>query len=127
MKPNTNILWLDCVGGLVVGIIVLVFCKVLSNWEGLPLSVVAFMAIMNLVYGAFSLFITLRKHRPIILVRILAIANMAWLLVCIAIVATWFNQLTLLGWIHVLGEGLYVATLGWVEWKWRDRIGTTRE
>ena len=127
MKPNTNILWLDCVGGLVVGIIVLVFCKVLSNWEGLPLSVVAFMAIMNLVYGAFSLFITLRKPRPIILVRILAIANMAWLLVCIAIVATWFNQLTLLGWIHVLGEGLYVATLGWVEWKWRDRIGTTRE
>lgn len=123
MKPTPKILWLDCLGGLVVGIIVLIFCTALCRWEGLPLGVVVFLAIMNLAYGAFSLYVTLGNPRPIKLVRTLAIANMAWLIVCIAIAIAWINSITTLGSVHVVGEGLYVAALGFTEWRWQDELG----
>ena len=63
MKPRPRILWLDCLGGLIVGIVVVAICQPLSNWECLPVSIMMGMGIANLIYGCFSLFVTLRRPR----------------------------------------------------------------
>lgn len=122
MNSIPKILWLDCLGGLIVGVVVLAICQPLSNWEGLPVTVVVAMGIANLVYGFFSLFVTLRRPRPKRLVTTLAVANMVWLLVCMIIASLFWTQISGLGLLHVLGEGTYVAGLGYTEWKLRDRL-----
>lgn len=102
-----------------MGSLVLLFHPFLSHIQGLPESVVLFMGIANLVYGSYSLFVTTRDPRPVVLVKILALANMAWLIVCLALVFYWSDAVSVVGVLLVMGEGVYVASLGWTEWKWR--------
>jgi len=124
MNASPRILWLDCLGGIIVGIVVLAICRPLSNWECLPVSIVMGMGIANLIYGRFSLFVTLCRPRPKSLIATLAVANMAWLLVCVLITPIWWEQISWLGLLHVLGEGVYVAGLGYTEWTLRDSFST---
>ena len=119
---RSRILWVDCIGGLVVGFVVLVFCQLISSWENLPLATVVLMGAANLAYGVYSLFVTTRKKRPLILVKMLAIANMAWLLVCVVIAVIYWSQISPIGFVHVIGEGIFVAGLGFVEWKMKESL-----
>ncbi len=125
-QMNSNkqkILWVDCLGALIVGVIVLIICRPLSRWDGLPVATIVAIGVANLVYGTYSLYVTTRDPRPLGLVAILALANMAWLLVCIAIIALNWERITLFGLVHVFGEGVYVAGLGYSEWKLRRSVG----
>ena len=117
-----NVLWVDCIGGLIVGVLILCACKLISHWDSLPLSIVLGVGFANLAYGGYSLWVTTRKPRPILLVKILALANMAWLFVCVAIVASHWSEISVFGIFHKLGEGIYVAALGYVEWRWRETL-----
>jgi hypothetical protein len=123
MKPARDwILWIDCLGGLIVGLLVLLIHPFLSRIQGLPKLTIIFIGIANLAYGSYSQFVTTRKRRTIGLVKMLALANMAWLFVCLGILILWFNVLTMIGIVMVVGEGIYVATLGLTEWKWRTDL-----
>ena len=117
-----KLLWLDCIGGLVVGAVVLLAAELLSQWDGLPIGVVRFVGFANLAYGSYSIWVATRNPRSISIVKILALANMAWLVVCIAITATYWNEISVFGVIHLIGEGLYVASLGAIEWTWRESL-----
>lgn len=120
-----NILWLDCIGGLIVGVLVLLACQLFSYWTGLSLSIILTIAFANLAYGGYSIWVTTRNPRQLIFVNALAIANMAWLLVCLLIVVFNWDEISIFGIIHVLGEGIYVATLGYTEWQWREALATS--
>ena len=117
-----NVLWVDCIGGLIVGVLILCACKLISHWDSLPLSIVLGVGFANLAYGGYSLWVTTRKPRPAIFVKILALANMAWLIVCVVIIASHWNEISIFGILHKLGEGIYVASLGIVEWRWRETL-----
>ena len=121
-----RILWLDCIGGLVVGCAVLAFCGLLSDLENLPISIVGVMGFANLIYGGYSFFVTTRRNRSKRLVGILAIANMTWLFICVSILIFYWHRINTIGLVHVLGEGVYVATLGLVEWRMRERLSRPR-
>ena len=114
-----KILWFDCIGGLIVGCVVLAMYKLMSDWESLPAAVIFSMGVANLAYGSYSLFVTTRQPRPLVMVKLLAIANMFWLIVCLVIATAYWQQISILGMLHVVGEGIYVAALGLAEWKWR--------
>lgn len=117
-----NILWVDCVGGIFVGLLVLCFFRLVSSLGGLPIWIVLLVGFANLLYGTYSLWLTTRSHRPMVLLQVLAFANMAWLLVCLAIVVSHWNEITIFGIVHKLTEGIYVATLGCLEWQWRETL-----
>lgn len=121
-KQPSRILWVDCLGGLVVGLLVLFGREQICEWENLPLSIVVGMGAANLLYGSFSLYVTLQQRRPRRLVEMLAVANIAWLLVCLAIVLKHSSEMSLVGFVHVIGEGVYVAALGIMEWSWRTEL-----
>lgn len=116
------ILWLDCIGGITVGLIVLALSQWLSHWERLPIHVVIFMGLANLAYGTFSLFVATRQIRPAWLITTLASANMLWIVVCIVIACRWWEQISILGLAHVMGEGIYVFGLGLAEWRLRQKL-----
>ena len=118
-NSKDKILWVDCLGGLFVGGAVLSICKLLSDWESLPTTIVFFMGVVNLVYGCYSLFVVTRKPRPLLMIKALAIANMFWLIVCLVIAIAFWQQISVLGLLHVVGEGIYVFAIGLTEWKWR--------
>ena len=126
MNDSGRILWLDCIGGLVFGLVVIALCWPLSRWEGLPLNVVLATGSANLIYGSYSLFVTTRKNRSLKLVKILAAANMFWLVVCVGILIAYWNQISVLGVLHVAGEGIYVSALGLVEWKMKESLTTEK-
>ena len=95
-----------------------------SELDRLPLWVIRFSGFANLAYGSYSLFVTTRVPRRLILVKCLALANMAWLVVCIAIVVTYQNEISAFGVSHLLAEGIYVASLGAIEWRWRKILAS---
>ena len=123
MIPNKqNILWVDCIGGLVVGTAVLVFFRQVALLGGLPSAIVIGMGVANLAYGSYSLFVTTRKRRAKVLVEYLSVANLSWLIVCVFIVTFNWERVTPLGILHVIGEGIYVAGLGAAEWIWKNEL-----
>lgn len=121
LKP-IGILWTDCLGGLTVGTLVLVGHQWIAQWHNLDSSVVVSMAFANLFYGGYSLFVTTNPKRTMVMVSILAAANVVWLFVCCAIVTVTWTNISLFGITHILGEGIYVGGLGMVEWNRRSQL-----
>ena len=121
-KHCDKLLWLDCLGGISVGGIVLAISKLLSRWQNVPVNVVIAMGIANLLYGSFSLYVTTRKPRRLKQVRTLAVANMFWLIVCLFITIAYRKDLSMIGWLLILGEGVYVAGLGFTQWRWQREL-----
>jgi len=37
-------------------------------------------------------------------------------------VVTYWNEISALGICHMLAEGIYVASLGVIEWRWRNAL-----
>jgi protein-S-isoprenylcysteine O-methyltransferase Ste14 len=110
-------LWIDSLGGLAVGVVVAVFADVLADWYHVPRQVLMSTASANLAYGAasFALALTPRWRTPWRL-RALALANLAWGVVCAWLLSEYGPQANLLGAGQFALEGLYVASLGLVEW-----------
>ena len=119
-----TLLWIDGLGGLIAGFIVLSISSWLSALHGLPHSLILCIGVINLLYGAYSTPLAIRSTRPMALLSLLACANMAWGIACIVFVIGYWDTITWFGLVHVLGEGLYVAGLGRLEWRWREALQT---
>ena len=81
MRVVPRLLWIDGSGALVAGVIVLLFAPFLSGLHALPRSLLLVTGVANLAYGAFSFTLARRARRPMALVQVLAVANVAW--VCV--------------------------------------------
>ena len=122
MRRKGRLLWLDGLGGLLAGAVVLLLSGWLSELEGLPEGFVVFMAGTNLVYGSYSTSLARRSARPPVRIAILACANILWGVLCLGFPFWFRDQITGFGLLHVLGEGAYVGGLGCLEWRWRAAL-----
>lgn len=120
-----HLLWIDCTAGLLVGILVLLLDDLLSRWYGLPQGLIFFLGLMNIAYGTYSLSLALRKKRPMSLIRVLAIGNMVWTMVCVGLVLSFLNVASPVGLALLLGEGIFVGGLGLIEWRSRHLLAST--
>ncbi len=118
------LLWIDCVGALVVGGLVLTGYRFLSDWYHVDWRLILFMGLANILYGCYSLSLAIRRHRPLPLIVLLAIANMGWAAICLALLWTQWHVISLLGVVHLFGEAIYVASLGLMELIFRQRLTT---
>ena len=122
MDFKKNIIWIDGLGGLIVGILVLVFQNWLSTLYSLPLKLVVIIGIVNLIYGSYSTYLALwskfsEKH-----ILFLAFANMAWTIVCLVLLGTFAKTASIFGLLLFILEGLYVGGLGVLEFRWRKYL-----
>jgi hypothetical protein len=117
-----RLLWIDCGGGALVGMLVLLLRPWLSALYGLPEHSVWLMGVMNLAYASYSFCLALAPRRPLTLLAVLVLANLAWTMVCVRGVLLHRATLTPFGWLHLLGEGTYVAVLAALEWRWREAL-----
>ena len=115
-----HILWVDCLGAILTGILLAVLSGYIAPIYSLPQSWVIAHACVHLAYGAFSLSLAVRRTRPIGLISTLAIANASWAVLCIIFAARMVEGDSVLAAAHFLAEGIYVGSLGFIEWNRRE-------
>lgn len=118
----SKLLWVDCIAGALVGAGVIALSGWLSRLEGLPREVLLFTGVVNLFYAAYSFSLAVRAERPMPLIKLLVVANLAWVPVCVGLAVVFREQATLLGFLHLLGEAAFVGGLALLEWNYRERL-----
>lgn len=122
MTLSKNLLWIDCSAGALAGVLILAFSGWLSAWYNVPRGLLLFMGAANILYACYSCSLSVRKNRPALMIKILIIANSFWAMVCLGIVSQYYEQLSSLGYLHLLAEAIFVGGLALLEWKWRDQL-----
>ncbi len=117
-----RLLWMDGGGGLLVGLVVLSLHGNMAGWYGLPEHIVLLTGAANMAYGLYSLQLAARRVRPRVMLRGLALANGAWTIVCAVLLLRHGVEATWLGQGHLVLEGLYVAALAVLEWRFQDLL-----
>lgn len=120
-----KLLWIDCSGGITVGVFVLGFHGWLAGVYGLPISVLLFVGAANLIYGCYSLTLASRPKPTRVRLLILITANAAWAVVCIGLVLRFFHTATLIGIGVLIAEAVFVGGLAALEWRWRHHLATS--
>ena len=104
-----NLLWIDCTGGALVGVLTILLSGWLSRLEGLPQEVLLFIGGANLLYASYSFSLAVQAERPMRLIKLLVVANLAWVPVCLGILAVFSATAT---------------PFAFVEWRWRHQLLT---
>jgi hypothetical protein len=120
-----KLLWVDCIGAALAGITVLALSGWLSRLEGLPQEALLFTGVVNLLYASYSFSLAVRPKRPMRLIRLLVFANLAWVPVCLGLVAAFSATATPFAFIHLVGEAVYVGGLAVLEWRHRELLLTS--
>jgi hypothetical protein len=111
-----KLLRIDSLGGLSVGLVVLLLNHWLSSWYGLPRGFVVFMALVNIAYGCYSLFLLMRVKRPLSLIVLLVVANLGWALLCVRWAIVFAQTVSPFGIATLVVEACFVGGLGYLEW-----------
>ncbi|MET0552922.1 MAG: hypothetical protein ABW221_07790 [Vicinamibacteria bacterium] len=122
MSWRRNLLWVDCLGGLVAGLIVLSLSSWLVDLYALPRALVVGIGLANVCYGTFSLSLAGRSARPPSLIALLVGANATWAALCAVAAFTLWGTASAFGIAHLVGEGLFVGGLAWLEWSARAEL-----
>ena len=117
-----RILWFDGSAALAAGAFVLLARRFLTQLHGLPLELVTIGGVVNLTYAAYSLTLASRPRRRAAFVGGLAIANMLWACVCVAVAIRFRNDATAIGLATMVFEAAFVGTLGAIEWRNRRTL-----
>lgn len=124
-----RILWVDGLGGLVVGVLMLVVMLLAGSWlsdtYGLPLGLLWTMTAANLAYGTYSTTLASRSRRPMALILLLVVANATWTVVCFRWTYLHWQASSWIAQAHLVGEGLWVGGLAWLEFRWRRDLVTS--
>lgn len=124
MQLIKNLLWLDCSAGASAGVLVVLASKWLSDLYSVPQQLMLFIGAVNLLYACYSFSLAASAKRSLFFINMLIMANGTWALVCLGIVAQFSGNMTLLGYIHIGGEAIFVGGLAIAEWKWRHQLLT---
>jgi hypothetical protein len=116
--PARLLIRIDWIAGASVGVLVLSLRDWLAQLYSLPSELVLGMGLANLAYasGSFTLAMRTRGDRVPYL-RVIAVANGAWALVCLGLVLVWWDRASALGIGQLIAEALFVGGLGHLEWR----------
>jgi hypothetical protein len=125
MTANTkwsNLLWIDCIAGGIVGVATLSLSSWLDNWYGLPRNLILLMGVANLVYASYSFSLAIRSKRPRILIFLLIAANLIWAICCLVWAFRFYDTASFFGLVYLSLEALFVGGLAGLEWRWREAL-----
>lgn len=120
--PGGVWLWVDCTAGAIVGVLVLAFSGWLARVHGLPEGVVLLLGTANLAYATYSFTLARSPRRTLRQIEVLVVANAAWAVVCVGLAVRYGERASAFGFVHLLGEALFVGGLAAVEWRLRHRL-----
>jgi hypothetical protein len=110
-----KLIWIDGIAALLSALFVLFFKNWLAAWLGLPEKVLYIMCIVSFSYATYSIFLALQNEKPLILLKILVVANTLWAIICTLIIAFHFTNITPFGIVYLLAEAAFVGGLAFFE------------
>lgn len=122
MELRRKLLWVDCLAGGLVGVVVLLLCDWLSELYRLPRDLVFLMGCANLAYATYSFSLAIRSKRSKALIVLLVVANMTWAVLCVRWAVVHSETASLFGQLQLVGEALFVGGLACLEWRWREYL-----
>jgi len=117
-----RILWIDGTAALSAGVLSLVFAGLLADLYRLPQQLITFIGVVNLAYSAGSLTLAAQPRRRLAYIVALASANGLWACVCVALAVRLRNEASALGLAVIIFEGVFVAGLALLEWRYRQEL-----
>ncbi len=118
---------MDWIAGAVVGVLVLSLRGWLAEWYSLPADLLKVMGLVNLAYACVSFTLAMRSRGDRVpFLRVVAVANMIWAVVCAGLALVWFGEGSVFGVGSLVGECLFVGGLGVMEWLAAERQGVGR-
>ncbi|CAN5745714.1 hypothetical protein BH23DEI1_BH23DEI1_12900 [soil metagenome] len=117
-----KLLWVDCTAAAIAGVAVLALSAWLSRLHMLPRELLLFIGAVNLAYACYSFTLAHRAHRPILLIKILVLANVSWVIVLLGLAVTFWNHASPFGIAHLVGEAMVVGALAAMEWNQRYQL-----
>lgn len=117
------ILRIDGSAGLSAGMVVWLLSDVLVGLYQIPTGLLSVNISANIAYGIGASLLASWQHRPIGAVAALSVANLLWAVVCLVTAVLLVPTASLFGVGHFVLEGIFVATLGILEWRWRADLG----
>lgn len=125
IEPNARLVQFDGLAGLTAGVVVLAMSPWLAAWYDLPVSVLIFTGVMNLIYGTYSSSLgRVARWRTRRAILALIFANALWPVVCGLLVAYFRERISVFGVAHLLGEAVFVGGLAIWEWRWRGALAS---
>lgn len=126
MKNEGHILRIDGSAGLIAGVVMWLFSDVLVALYQIPTWLLTINIMANLIYGISSSLLASWQHRSLGAVMALSVANLLWAVLCVVTAMVLAPTASLFGVEHFVGEGLFVGTLGILEWRWRHALQRTQ-
>jgi len=124
MNLLRRLLWVDCTAAALAGVTVLALSGWLSRLHALPQDLLVFTGAVNLLYGSYSFSLAVRSERPLLGIKLLVVANLSWAVVCVGLAIAYWQQATVFGLVHLIGEAIFVGGLGLLEWRQRYQLLT---
>ena len=125
MRDLKTLLWVDCSAGALVGVAVLTLSGLLADLTGLPRAVLLFTGAVNLLYASYSVSLAVRTEPPRPYVTGLVAANLAWVPARLGLAAVFWDQATVFGRLHLVGEAVFAGGLAVLEWRAQDGSGSS--
>ena len=113
------ILHIDGFAGTSVGLLLLLFQDIVSDFYQLPKGLILFLAGANVCYGIYALRLALIRNRSLNQVAALASANFLWVITCVGILLTFYEPASIFALLFISAESIFVAMLGLFEWRYR--------
>jgi hypothetical protein len=125
MKNEGHILRIDGSAGLIAGIVVWLLSDTLIGLYQIPPWLLTVHITANLIYGISASLLASWQHRPLGVVMALSMANLSWAVLCLITAVLLAPTASIFGIGHFVCEGLFVGTLGVLEWRWRHALQHT--
>jgi|TARA_B100001063_G_C16330276_1_gene341842 hypothetical protein len=117
-----DILFLDGVAGLLAGLTLFSFQGWFHEVYSLPLYVLQFITAANMLYGALALLLASKRKRGFLIIKLLALANTFWTLICICFIFIYLDSASWKGISLLILESLFVGYLAYYEWVNRNNL-----
>lgn len=114
---------MDWIAGAVAGALVLSLRGWLTGLYALPGELLLVMGLANLAYAVVSFTLAmLSRGDRVPLLRVVAVANIAWALLCSAWAVVWSGEASAFGVGQLVVEAVFVSGLGVLEWRAAGRV-----
>lgn len=117
-----HILRIDGSAGLIAGIVMWLLSDVLIALYQIPPWLITVNVLANIIYGIGASLLASWQRRPVSAVKVLSMANLLWAVFCLVTVILIAPTASLYGVGHFVLEGIFVGTLGVLEWRWRHAL-----
>ncbi|KAA1153946.1 hypothetical protein EU510_09160 [Pseudoalteromonas sp. FUC4] len=110
-----DILYFDGIAGLLAGLTLFSFQSWFYEIYSLPLHALQFITAANILYGICALLLAFKRTRSLLAIKVLAIANCFWVIVCIFFIFEYINSASWIGISLLIFESIFVGYLAYFE------------